>query len=281
MARHPTVGRGTALLLASHPAPTVGVTGYATTLAAAAGNGPGICTLLAAAVLTGQLSIGGSNDRLDMAGDRAVGRRDKPLATGALPVRAVDGAIAGSVAATIALSLALGYRAGLLHLAAVACGWVYNRWLKGTWFSAVPYAIAFGALPAVATLPLPEHPWPAWWAVTAAAMLGVAANLTNALPDLERDRQTGTRGLASRIGARASVASALVLLMGAAATLGFGPAGPPGAVGWAGMAVTAALVAAFTPFALRTARSRVPFYALMLVVPVFLAVIVANGHRLR
>jgi 4-hydroxybenzoate polyprenyltransferase len=158
---------------------------------------------------------------------------------------------------------------------------MYNGWLKGTWFSAVPYAAAFGALPVVATLALPEHPLPAWWAVTAAAMLGVAANLTNALPDLERDRQTGFRGLPSRIGARPSVASALALLLAAAATLGFGPTGPPGIAGWAGMAVTAALVVGFAPVAWRTARSRVPFYALMLVVPVFLAMIVANGQRLR
>jgi 4-hydroxybenzoate polyprenyltransferase len=270
-----------ALLRASHLAPTLGVTGYATTLAVAAGNGAGTCALLAAAVLTGQLSIGWSNDRFDLPADRAVGRNDKPLATGALPVATVDVAIALTLAATVALSLALGFRAGLLHLAAVACGWIYNRWLKGTWFSAVPYAIAFGALPAVATLALPEHAWPAWWAVAAAAMLGVAANLTNALPDLERDRQTGFRGLPSRIGARASIGSALALLVGAAATLGFGPAGPPGVAGWAGMAVTAALVTGFAPVAWRTARSRIPFYALMLAVPVFLAMILADGHRLR
>jgi 4-hydroxybenzoate polyprenyltransferase len=281
MSRASWAGRGVALLRASHPAPTVGVTGYATTLAAAAGNGPGTCALLAAAVLTGQLSIGWSNDRLDLPADRAVGRDDKPLATGVLPVRLVDGGIAVAVAATIVLSLALGYRAGLVHLAAVSCGWIYNRWLKGTWFSAVPYAAAFGGLPAVATLALPAHAWPAWWAVTAAAMLGVAANLTNALPDLERDRQTGFRGLPSRIGARPSVASALMLLLGAVATLGFGPVGPPGVVGWAGMAVTAALVLGFAPVAWRTSRSRVPFYALMLVVPVFLAMIVTNGNRLR
>jgi hypothetical protein len=136
-----------ALARSCHPAPSAGVTAFATVLAVTAGNGAGTCALLALAVLAGQLSIGWSNDRLDAARDRAVARTDKPIATGELAHRTVEVAIAVALAACVACSLALGWRAGLLHLAAVSCGWLYNLWLKATWFSWLPYAAAFGALP--------------------------------------------------------------------------------------------------------------------------------------
>jgi 4-hydroxybenzoate polyprenyltransferase len=133
----------------------------------------------------------------------------------------------------------------------------------------------------VATLALRHPAPPAWWTVTAGALLGVAANLTNALPDLERDRRTGFRGLPSRIGARPSVALAAVLLVGAAAVLGFGPAGPPGLSDWVGMAVTLATLVALAPFGRRNPAGRMPFYALMVQVPVLLGMLAGNGHRLR
>ena len=65
--------------------------------------------------------------------------------------------------AAIVLSLALGVLPGLASLTVVACGWLYNLGLKATVCSFVPYAIAFGMLPAVATLALPEPTWPAPW----------------------------------------------------------------------------------------------------------------------
>ena len=270
-----------ALLRACHPIPTVGVTAYSTALGVIAGLSAGRCVLLATAVLAGQVGIGWSNDRLDVSADRAVDRRDKPLATGVLSLRAVEVGIAVSLPVTAGLSLALGWRAGLLHLAAVGCGWIYNRWLKGTWFSAVPYAFAFAALPAVATLALRPPTLPAWWAMAAGALLGIAANLTNALPDLERDRRTGFHGLPSRIGARPAIALAAALLLAAAAVAGFAPPGRPGPWSWGGMAVSVVAMAALAPFAWRRARSRMPFYALMLVVPVLLAMLATNGDRLR
>ena len=50
---------------------------------------------MVAAVSTGQLSIGWSNDALDAARDRLAGRTDKPVAAGRLPRRTVAAA-AGS-----------------------------------------------------------------------------------------------------------------------------------------------------------------------------------------
>lgn len=269
------------LIRSCHPIPTVGVTAFTTALAAAAGNHVGTCVLLAAAVLTGQLTIGWSNDRLDWRADQLVGRRDKPLAIGAVSLRVVDAAIGVASIACIGLSLALGWRAGALHLFAVACGWAYNVKLKGTWLSWLPYAVAFGALPGVATLALPAHPLPAAWVVGGAAMLGVAANLTNALPDLERDAATGFHGLPSRLGARTSVVVAQILLIAASACVTFGPPGPPHNAAWVGLGLTVALVLATAPSLWREAPTRTPFYGLMALVPIDLVVIVLNGHRLR
>ena len=63
--------------------------------------------------------------------------------------------------------------------------------------------VSFGVLPAIATLgqAYPRFPRPGCSA--AGALLGVAAHVTNVLPDLADDDRTGIRGLPHRLGARA------------------------------------------------------------------------------
>jgi 4-hydroxybenzoate polyprenyltransferase len=256
----------------------VGVTAFTAALAVAAGNSAGRCVLIAAAIFVGQLTIGWSNDRHDVAADRHVGRTDKPLAMGEVPLPVVDLAIAVAVVATVVLSLAVGWRPGLAHLGAVAAGWVYNFWLKGTWLSWLPYAVAFGALPAVATLALPGHPAPAGWGVGAAALLGVAANFTNALPDLEDDRVTGFRGAPNRLGSRPSLLIGALLLVVAAACIATGPPRSPRWFDWTGLAATIASVGAAVPLLWRRAQTRAPFYALMAAVPLDLVMVVLGRH---
>ena len=268
------------LVRACHPIPTLGVTAFATALGWAAGNSVATCVLLAVAVFCGQLTIGWTNDLHDREADRLVGRQDKPLALEVLSPGTVARAIAVASAASVAFSFTLGWGAGLVHLFAVGCGWAYNFWLKGTWASAVPYALAFAALPCIATLALPEPRWPGAWAAGAGALLGVAANLTNAVPDLEHDSVAGFHGLASRLGAYPSVVLSAVLLVGAAACVAFGPAGPPSVVGWTGFAVSAVVAAVAVPLLRRDAGSRVPFYGLMLLVPIDLAMILIDNHHL-
>jgi len=145
------VKRAVALLGACHPGPAFAVTLLAGLLAGAVGLGPGRVALVVAAVLTGQLSIGWSNDLVDLARDRAVGRVDKPLVDGRVSERAVRTACALAVAATVPLSLACGWGAGLVHLVCVAAGWAYNLGLKSTPWSWLPYAVAFGGLPVFVT----------------------------------------------------------------------------------------------------------------------------------
>ena len=219
----PAVRRAAALAGSCHPGPVALVTAVSVALGVLARDGPGRTAVLVVAVLAGQLSIGWSNDLLDAARDRSVGRRDKPLARGAVSARTVVVAIAAALVVLVGASFALGWRAGLLNLATVASGWSYNLGVKATWLSPVPYAVSFGGLPAVATLAAPGHPWPAAWVLGAGALLGVAAHVANVLPDLADDRATGVRGLPHRLGARASVLTATLLLLGGAACSSVSP----------------------------------------------------------
>lgn len=182
------------LLRACHPEPALTVTVLVTALAATAGRGPLGCLLVASAVLTGQLSVGWCNDRLDRERDIAAGRADKPLATGDLAGSTVSRAAATALALCVPLSLASGALAGAAHLTGVAAAWAYNLGVKRTALSWLPYALGFGLLPAFVTLGLPGHPWPPGWIVGAGALLGVGAHLTNVLPDIEDDLRAGCAG---------------------------------------------------------------------------------------
>ncbi len=212
--------------MACHPLPTLAVTVVGGALGGAVGLSAGRLLVLVAAILTGQLSIGWSNDVLDAERDRRSGRTDKPLAVGSIDRRTATLATGIAVLLAVAFALALGGWAGGAALSIVACGWAYNLGLRSTVLSFLPYAIAFGALPAVATLALPTAPLPAWWAVAAGSMLGVGAHLLNVLPDLEQDAANGIRGLPHRLGPGPSTGCAVLLVLGAAAALLFGPVGP-------------------------------------------------------
>jgi len=270
-----------ALARSCHPAPTVAVTVFATVLAAVANNSAAGCALVAAAVLAGQLSIGWSNDRLDRLRDRRAGRTDKPVAVGEISPRAIDTAIVLALLATVGLSLALGWRAGLTHLGAVACGWAYNLGVKATWWSWAPYALAFGALPAVAVLAAAGHHAPAGWAVAVGALLGVAANLTNALTDLDGDALTGVRGLPHRLGARPSLLVAATLCLAATVILALAPSGAPRPASWVCLGLVGAILAAGTPVALRRPTSRRSFDGLVALIAIDLALLIITGNGLR
>lgn len=185
-------------------------------------------------MLAGQLSIGWCNDAVDAGRDAASGRRDKPVAVGALPPRtAAVGAVVALVAC-VPLSLISGLAAAAVHLAGViAGGWAYNLALKRTPISPVPYAIGFASLPAFVTLGPPTHAWPAWWAVVTSALLGVGAHWVNALPDIADDLAADVRGLPQRLGPVACRRLALVTMLAAVAIVTVCPPGAAGVPGWA------------------------------------------------
>ena len=241
------------LLGAAHPGPAFAVTLLAGLLGVAVGLGPADLVLVVAAVLTGQLSIGWSNDLIDAQRDRAVGRTDKPLATGELDERVVRIACAVALVATVPLSLLTGIVAGLVQLLTVASGWAYNLGLKSTAWSWAPYAVAFGALPAYVSLVDNPDQLPPWWMVTAGALLGVGAHLVNVLPDLADDAATGVRGLPHRLGARRSSALAAAVLVAATVAIVVGASVEPAVAVVAlvvvgGLAVVALVTEGRTPF---------------------------------
>lgn len=263
-----------ALVRASHPEPTSVVTAIATALAVSTGLGAR-ALLVTAAFLTGQLSVGWSNDWVDAARDVRTGRDDKPVARGDLPVGVVRAAALTAAALTVPFSLALGLRAGLLHLAAVAAAWAYNVGLKSTLASWVPYAFAFGAVPSIITLALDGGLLAPWWATAAGALLGIGAHLCNVLPDLEEDLATGVRGLPHVLGARRSGVVAAVLLLAAAVLLALGP-GRSGAVPVLAVA-TAAAVTGWGLVRARQPASRDAFRAAIVVAGVSVGLLVARG----
>jgi 4-hydroxybenzoate polyprenyltransferase len=199
---------------------------------------------VALAVLAGQLVTGWSNDWLDADRDTAVGRADKPVATGEVSRSLVGAAAVVAGVACVPLSLLSGWRAGLVHLAAVMCALAYNARLKGTPFSAVPYALAFAAAPAFVSLARPGHPWPPAWLLAAGAALGAGAHFANVLSDLEDDAATGIRGLPHRVGRNASEAIAAGLMALVAVLLTFGPSGAPTPLAWGILAATAVALGA-------------------------------------
>ena len=205
------------LLRASHPGPTVVVTTIAVLLAVGVSATPAWVVLVGVTVLVGQLSIGWSNDWWDAERDTAIGRRDKPIAAGAVTVTSVRAAALVTGVTSVPLSLTAGWRAGLCHVLLVASGWAYNAGLKRVLASPVPYAIGFGALPAYVWLaagtPLEL------WVVAVGSLLGIAAHFANAAPDIADDRSLGVWGAPQRIGQKNSLAVAMAVLGVAGALL--------------------------------------------------------------
>ncbi len=228
-------------------------------LAAGVGLTPGRVVLVGAAVLTGQLSIGWSNDWIDAARDRAVGRTDKPVAAGTVPMTLIAVAASTALVATVVLSVLLGSLAAAALLIGVAAGWAYNLGLKSTIWSGATYLLAFGALPVAPYVALPAQPWPPWWVPVAGALLGLGAHFANVLPDLRADEETGIRGLPHRLGARAGVIVMAVALAAASVVLGAAPATTSAVLALTASTAGIALAAATAVVAVRAPQSPVAF----------------------
>lgn len=266
-----------ALLRSSHPGPSAGVTVIAVLLGITVGLPPLGVVLLGVTMAFNQLSIGLSNDWLDAARDRDAGRKDKPAARGEIPVAAVRVAAVSAAALAVLVSVSLGLPFAVAHLIALGSGWAYNAWLKHGPLSPLPYVVAFGLLPMLATLARAE-PVPAeWWAVLAGSLLGVAAHVANVLPDLADDAATGVRGLPHRLGRVGATLLGGVALAGAATalTLGIG-LGSPIAISGLGLSLLASVGAVV--FSLRGNRWGFRFVILAALIDVVLLVLA--GERM-
>ncbi len=231
------------LFRAAHPVPALAVTVLSALLCGALEVGAGRTVLVVAAVLAGQLSIGWSNDLLDLRRDRQVGRVDKPLATGAVPVSAVRVACVVAVLASVALGFASGAAVGVANVVCVAAGWVYNLGVKATVWSWLPYAVCFGGLPVLVSLASPTAAFPPLWVPVAGALLGVGAHILNVLPDLSDDAATGVRGMPHRVGPRLGPPLAVAILVTGSVVILLGASVPvlPAAIAMGLVAVLAVL----------------------------------------
>ena len=267
------------LALACHPGPTAVVTSLALALAVGVGAPVGVAATVTAAVFAGQLSIGWSNDWIDAQRDVAAGRTDKPIVGGSVGAGHLRVAALTAAGACVPLSFAVGWDAGLVHVAAVACGWAYNDGLKSGVWSWLPYAVAFGLLPVFIVLALPAGSTTAGWAIAAGALLGVGAHLANVLPDLEDDRAHGIHGLPHRLGRTPTSVLAPAVLGVAVAVVVLAPAGGPGPVAWAGGLLAVLLAVAAGVVALTRPRSRVPFTLTMAVAAACVTLLVLAGPQ--
>lgn len=261
------------LLRAAHLGPTAAVTSIVAVLAVALDVPPTRAVLLTTAVLAGQLTVGWGNDWVDAARDRAVGRPDKPLATGELDPGLLLRCLALAAAACVVLSLLTGWRAGAAHLVGVGFGHLYNLRLKSTPWSWLPYGAAFALLPVAVSLAADPHRWPPVWMIGTATMLGVGAHFLNALPDLDDDAATGVRGLPHRFGPLWSRLVATGLLLLGTVVVVLGPSGPAPAWAWGVLVAAVALATAAL-----LGRGRLPFQAAIVIAlldVVLLAVVAA------
>lgn len=266
-----------ALIITSHPGPSVAITALTTILAVQAaphGIGP---VLTAPALLAGQLSVGWSNDACDAPRDAAAGRKDKPLARGDIGARSVWTAAGVAAAAGLAMALVISPLTAALYVLVISAGWAYNLGLKSTLWSGAMYLLGFGPLPAYATSTLPGHPAPRWAVTIAAALLGLGAHFANVLPDLAADRATGVGGLPQRVAARfgpaAVRAAALVLLLAASVLLLIGATRL-----W--VAVPGLIAALLLAGLSARGTGRVPFFAAIGIAAVDIVLFVASGEAL-
>jgi 4-hydroxybenzoate polyprenyltransferase len=273
-----------ALWRSTHPGPTLVVTALSLGLGIAAGLDAWRVVVLVVAVFFGQLSIGISNDAIDSDRDRLVGRTDKPIARGEVSLRSAWIAAITTVAVALVLSGLLGAGTLVAHGILIASAWAYNAGLKSTAASILPFLVSFGLFPSVATLSAPEPALAAWWATLAGAVLGASVHLTNVLPDLDDDRETGVRGFPHRIGARwSAVLAALGIVVGAASVLVGSARGDVGSLGvlpWIFTAVVLVAAIATIVLALVRAPGRVLFRLVMAAALVLALQLVLSGGGL-
>ena len=259
-----------AFITAAHALPTLAVSLVITAFGWSLGwTGWGLLAVFVA-IVVGQLSVGWSNDAFDAALDARIGRTDKPTVADDVSARALwIAAVAALVVASLISWAVAGWIGGSFHVFAILMAWLYNVRLSRTAWSWLPYALAFGVMPAFLSVGLDGEP-PTAWSVAVFALVGVSAHLANALPDLESDRAAGVGGLAVRLGPAWSVRLCWLLLAAGSGIL----AAVTAAVSvWLTVAVIGAFVVALV-LGSRSRRRAGMFYALVAMVAVDVALLV-------
>jgi 4-hydroxybenzoate polyprenyltransferase len=175
--------------------------------------------LLLAGQAAMQFSIGILNDYCDRDLD-AAGRRNKPIVLGlVLPHEAL---LAGlfMIVVMLVILLPLNHFALLAAIGYLMLGQLYNLGLKSTPVSGILFALAMPLLPLYAFAGVGRIPSMVIWFVPVGALLGVALNLANALPDVEEDAASHANTLAVTVGVKGSFIACPLLMALAAILIG-------------------------------------------------------------
>jgi 4-hydroxybenzoate polyprenyltransferase len=175
--------------------------------------------VIAFTVFTGQLVIGWSNDLYDFSDDRKHERINKPLVAGLITEKFLRNWLIFMMPFSFLANIfgPLGFKGGLLYWLGVGCGVAYNFYFKFNVLSPLPYAVAFAILPSC--IALSKSVTPPVWMWLGGALLGSAAHFINVLKDLDQDRESEINGLPQRVGKRASIGIAALLIVTAAAII--------------------------------------------------------------
>jgi 4-hydroxybenzoate polyprenyltransferase len=175
--------------------------------------------VIAFTVFTGQLVIGWSNDFYDFSDDLKHARVNKPLVSGLITQKFLQNWLIFMAPFSFLANIfgPLGIKGGLLYWLGVGCGVAYNFYFKFNVLSPLPYAVAFAILPSC--IAISKSVAPPVWMWLGGALLGSAAHFINVIKDLDQDRQSQINGLPQRVGKRASIGIAALLIATAAAII--------------------------------------------------------------
>ncbi len=178
-----------------------------------------IILLLLAGQAVMQFSIGILNDYFDRHLD-VLSEKNKPIVMGL--IRPNEALLAGlfMIVVMFVILLPLNLIALLAALGYLALGQLYNLGLKSTPFSGILFALAMPLLPLYAFAGVGRIPSMVIWFLPIGAVLGVALNLANSLPDLEEDAAGNAKTLAVTLGVRASFIACPLLIALAAVLIG-------------------------------------------------------------
>ena len=208
-------GQLRALLACTHPPQTLLMAVGIGVAALVAGRPLRESLVAGAAVLVVQAVLGILNDAGDRERDVASGARGNPVAEDRIP--SGNATFAATCLAIVAIPLALqnGTVAGLALLLTLVSGFLYEKALRRTALSWLPWAISFGLLPAFLSYGGwggGVHGAPPTLVVTVlSAMLGVGVHFLISLPDLVADNKTGMRHLPLRIALKVGAPRLLVI----------------------------------------------------------------------
>jgi 4-hydroxybenzoate polyprenyltransferase len=175
--------------------------------------------VIAFAFFCGQLVVGWSNDLIDYQDDVRHNRLKKPLVAGLITPKYLQRWLQIMLPIALLTNLfgPLGFIGGGLSLFAVGWAVAYNFYFKFNVFSPLPYAVAFAALPSC--MALSKGLMPPVWMWLGGALFGVAAHFLNVIKDMKEDNQSGIKGIPQRLGTKASVVIAVLLIASAIALL--------------------------------------------------------------